>query len=285
MVERAPDLLDEWDHALNGGPGDQVMAGSDIRAWWRCRTNPSHLWVTAVRHRVRGNGCPFRRRLASGEATSVVALPPGPRMAGARRQQDSRTWAWLRTPRALDCPLGEAQAGVDQADVGEGLRGVAQLLTARRLHLFSEQARIAAEADQAFEDRFCLLLATRHHQRLDKPEAADGEGAFVVALLSTEVGLGVARNRRALLSGRCERRHLFWAPALLAVPVCCGAPLFGVAGATAFAPLVRYGWMFLALAVLLGAGSLALGGRASPPWTEMRPGTAASERSDQACSA
>jgi hypothetical protein len=79
--------------------------------------------------------------------------------------------------------------------------------------------------------------------------------------LAIEVGLGVARSRAALLTGGCERRHLFWMPAFLAAPVCCGAPLFGVVGPAAFAALLRYGWAPLALAVAIGAVALAIPSR------------------------
>lgn len=88
----------------------------------------------------------------------------------------------------------------------------------------------------------------------------------LVTALAAEVGVGVARGRRALLTGRCERRRLFWMPAFLAAPVCCGAPLFGVVGPAAFAWLVRYGWAPLAIAVSLGALSLAVGDRLQDIW-------------------
>ena len=53
LAAKAPELLAEWDDHLNGGPGDQVMAGSKYRAWWRCATDPTHLWRTSVANRVR----------------------------------------------------------------------------------------------------------------------------------------------------------------------------------------------------------------------------------------
>jgi len=59
LAERAPDLLDEWDVRLNGGRGDDVLAGSHLQAWWRCRIERSHLWRAEVVARVRGTGCPY----------------------------------------------------------------------------------------------------------------------------------------------------------------------------------------------------------------------------------
>lgn len=88
---------------------------------------------------------------------------------------------------------------------------------------------------------------------------------WLTALLGVEVGIGASRSRRALLSGQREARRWFWMPAFLAAPVCCGAPLLGVVGASAFAFLLRYGWVPLALAVLLGSVSLALGARRHQP--------------------
>lgn len=79
----------------------------------------------------------------------------------------------------------------------------------------------------------------------------------LMLILAIEVGIAVARSRARLLSGRRERRHVFWMPAFLAAPVCCGAPLFGIVGPTAFSLLVRYGWMPLLAAVWIGAASLA----------------------------
>lgn len=79
----------------------------------------------------------------------------------------------------------------------------------------------------------------------------------LMLVLAIEVGITVARSRARLLSGRRERRHVFWMPAFLAAPVCCGAPLFGIVGPTAFSFLVRYGWIPLLAAVWIGAASLA----------------------------
>jgi hypothetical protein len=59
LGEKAPELLDEWDLDFNGGPGDDVAAGSALRAWWHCRLDSSHRWRATVRHRVRGTGCPY----------------------------------------------------------------------------------------------------------------------------------------------------------------------------------------------------------------------------------
>ncbi|MGQ0803051.1 MAG: hypothetical protein ACT4PI_04215 [Actinomycetota bacterium] len=96
----------------------------------------------------------------------------------------------------------------------------------------------------------------------------------LTAALAFEVGVGVARSRQKLLAGGTERRHLYWAPAFLAAPVCCGAPLLGVVGPAAFAALLRYSWVPLTVAVALGALSLARGSR---PMRDRPPRRASSE--------
>lgn len=85
----------------------------------------------------------------------------------------------------------------------------------------------------------------------------------LLAALATEVGLGAARSRAAVLAGCPQRRHWFWAPAFLAAPVCCGAPLFGIVGPAIFATLLQWGWVPLAAAVLAGAVTLSVPDRAA----------------------
>ena len=77
LAERSPDLVREWVDALNGGPPDAVTAGSDRKAWWRCRSNPAHLWRASVRNRVRqGSGCPFCAHQRVAPETSLAAVRP-----------------------------------------------------------------------------------------------------------------------------------------------------------------------------------------------------------------
>lgn len=54
-----PELASEWDTGRNGNTGpDEVMAGSEKKAWWKCSLG--HSWRAAVYSRnSAGNGCPY----------------------------------------------------------------------------------------------------------------------------------------------------------------------------------------------------------------------------------
>ncbi len=57
----APSVAREWHQERNNGigPGD-VLATSGESRWWRCGSNPAHVWKTSIRNRVlRKTGCPF----------------------------------------------------------------------------------------------------------------------------------------------------------------------------------------------------------------------------------
>lgn len=60
LTDARPDLLLEWYAPLNGGDPGEISAGSHRQCWWRCQFDPSHVWRTQVRYRVRhGSGCPY----------------------------------------------------------------------------------------------------------------------------------------------------------------------------------------------------------------------------------
>ena len=54
-----PALASEWDNDRNGNTGpDEVMSGSEKKAWWKCSLG--HSWRAAVYSRnSAGNGCPY----------------------------------------------------------------------------------------------------------------------------------------------------------------------------------------------------------------------------------
>jgi Probable Zinc-ribbon domain len=56
----APELAAEWEATRNEAAACDVVAGSSLRAWWRCARDPSHEWCATIATRVRQrSGCPF----------------------------------------------------------------------------------------------------------------------------------------------------------------------------------------------------------------------------------
>lgn len=44
---------------LNALKPDEVLAGTVQKIWWRCSTNPKHVWLATCSSRVHaGSGCP-----------------------------------------------------------------------------------------------------------------------------------------------------------------------------------------------------------------------------------
>ena len=53
-----PEIAKEWHPKKNGQlTPDQVVAGSEKKAWWRCSINPSHEWEAMISRRIIGRGC------------------------------------------------------------------------------------------------------------------------------------------------------------------------------------------------------------------------------------
>jgi RNA polymerase subunit RPABC4/transcription elongation factor Spt4/predicted nucleic acid-binding Zn-ribbon protein len=71
-----PQLLPEWDRALNSLAPEEVKAGSEQRVWWRC--NKGHTWQATVTNRARlKQGCPScwsRKFVSKGEEAVVKFL-------------------------------------------------------------------------------------------------------------------------------------------------------------------------------------------------------------------
>lgn len=62
LQSRFPDVAAQW-HPLNNGEltPDKVVAGSNLKVWWRCSNGPDHEWQATVSHRTSGDrrtGCP-----------------------------------------------------------------------------------------------------------------------------------------------------------------------------------------------------------------------------------
>lgn len=55
-----PELACEWHPANNGQlTPDDVVAGSDKKAWWKCPKGSDHEWRATIASRNRGAGCPY----------------------------------------------------------------------------------------------------------------------------------------------------------------------------------------------------------------------------------
>lgn len=55
-----PHLTEEWHPDKNGdSKPDQFISGCDHKAWWICKTNPKHEWVSKISSRVNGSGCHY----------------------------------------------------------------------------------------------------------------------------------------------------------------------------------------------------------------------------------
>jgi len=72
-----PDLAKEW-HPTKNSPlkPEGVTPKSDKKVWWQCAVDPSHEWITQVKGRTKGAGCPFcSGRLPSKSNNFAVAFP------------------------------------------------------------------------------------------------------------------------------------------------------------------------------------------------------------------
>jgi hypothetical protein len=73
-----PQLAKEW-HPTNNGTltPDQVVAGSERKAWWKCSKGSDHEWDASIRHRtVDGSGCPFCAGKKPSVTNSLASLYP-----------------------------------------------------------------------------------------------------------------------------------------------------------------------------------------------------------------
>jgi hypothetical protein len=70
-----PQLAAEWHPTKNGNlrPED-VAAGSNQKAWWKCPKAEDHEWEATVKHRINGTGCPYcsNRKVAQSNCLSTT---------------------------------------------------------------------------------------------------------------------------------------------------------------------------------------------------------------------
>lgn len=72
-----PEVAREWHPTRNGKlKPDQMRAGSDRKAWWRCARDPTHEWRASIVNRTRGTTCPMCSGRVATPSTSIRALYP-----------------------------------------------------------------------------------------------------------------------------------------------------------------------------------------------------------------
>lgn len=78
VAARYPQLMGAWAHDLNGDLDPAtVLPGSSRRVWWRCTTDPGHVWQVQVRHRTaQAAGCPFCTGTRVTPQTSLAVADP-----------------------------------------------------------------------------------------------------------------------------------------------------------------------------------------------------------------
>ena len=55
-----PDISAQWHPILNNGKTpSHYVPGSHHKAWWQCKTDPSHVWKTSIESRSSGTNCPY----------------------------------------------------------------------------------------------------------------------------------------------------------------------------------------------------------------------------------
>jgi len=60
LQAKLPELAKEWHPTRNKSlQPDQVVAGSTMKVWWRCREDERHQWQAQIANRANGNGCPY----------------------------------------------------------------------------------------------------------------------------------------------------------------------------------------------------------------------------------
>jgi len=87
---RYPHLRDEWAGDLNGNLDPATVGpGGSRRVWWRCRTDPDHMWQAAVRSPTGAPGAP------AAPTAPAAGSPPTPRSPPATPR-----WPPTGTPTA-----------------------------------------------------------------------------------------------------------------------------------------------------------------------------------------
>ena len=90
-----PKIAADW-HPVKNRPlkPEQVLAGSHLKVWWLCPSEPYHEWQTAVKTRTgHGSGCPQCHRARGAVSKKILARSPripkgSPSSAATRRRRE-----------------------------------------------------------------------------------------------------------------------------------------------------------------------------------------------------
>lgn len=74
LADKHPELVSEWNHELNDRGPEEVTAGSNLRAHWKCR-DCGHLWQAIIKSRAAGAGCPACANRVPKAASVSVRCP------------------------------------------------------------------------------------------------------------------------------------------------------------------------------------------------------------------
>lgn len=75
LAELYPRLLKEWHPIKNGELLPQnVSAGSNLKAWWKCAKG--HDWLAVIANRTAGKGCPFCSHRYADKNTCLASMEP-----------------------------------------------------------------------------------------------------------------------------------------------------------------------------------------------------------------
>jgi hypothetical protein len=77
LAKASPRLARQWHLGRNGSltPKD-VGPSSHKKVWWQCKTNDDHVWLSTVKNRSQGNGCPFCAGKLVSATNSLLARRP-----------------------------------------------------------------------------------------------------------------------------------------------------------------------------------------------------------------
>lgn len=69
--KKIPDaLLNEWDRDKNVTP--ESITNFNLKVWWKCTINSSHVWEASIANRIRGTKCPYCTKRKVSEINSLT---------------------------------------------------------------------------------------------------------------------------------------------------------------------------------------------------------------------